>query len=101
MIALRSGGVLETVTEGVTGTFYDDGDDPRALAAAVAGVRPGAVDPAACVASARRFGIERFQERLRAIVDEAVAARRRSADRRSVPPVGCFRADRHDVARKA
>ena len=73
VIALRSGGVLETVTEGVTGAFYDDGDDPRALAAAVAGFDPGAVDPAACVTSARRFGVERFQERLRAIVDEAVA----------------------------
>ena len=45
VIGLRSGGVLETVQEGVTGTFYDDGDDPRALAAAVAGFEPGAVDP--------------------------------------------------------
>ena len=41
VIALRAGGVLETVTEGRTGRFYDDGDDPRALAAAVARVRPG------------------------------------------------------------
>ena len=73
VIGLRSGGVLETVQEGVTGTFYDDGDDPRALAATVAGFDPAAVDPDACVTSAQRFGIERFQERLRAIVDEAVA----------------------------
>ena len=73
VIGLRSGGVLETVEEGVTGAFYEDGDDPRALAAAVAGFDPVAVDPAACVTSARRFGIERFQERLRTIVDEAVA----------------------------
>src|SRR3954451_8556576 len=35
VIALRSGGVLETVTAGATGAFYDDGDDPQALAAAV------------------------------------------------------------------
>ncbi len=33
VIALRSGGVLETVTAGRTGAFYDDGDDPQALAA--------------------------------------------------------------------
>ena len=57
----------------MTGAFYDDGDDPQALAAAVAGFDRGAVDPAACVTSAHRFGVERFQERLRAIVDEAVA----------------------------
>jgi glycosyltransferase involved in cell wall biosynthesis len=72
VIALRSGGVLETVSEGRTGTFYDDGDDPRALAAAVAGFDPGAVDPADCVAAARRFGVEPFQERLRAVVAGAV-----------------------------
>ena len=70
VIALRSGGVLETVTEGRTGTFYDDGDDPRALAAVVSAFDPDAVDPMDCVASARRFGVEPFQERLREIVDE-------------------------------
>ena len=70
VIALRSGGVLETVTEGRTGTFYDDGDDPRALAAVVSAFDPDAVDPLDCVASARRFGVEPFQERLREIVDE-------------------------------
>ena len=46
VIALRSGGVLESVQEGRTGAFYDDGDDPRALAEAVAAFDPGAVDPA-------------------------------------------------------
>src|SRR3954452_13748186 len=35
VIAVRAGGVLETVTAGATGAFYDDGDDPQALAAAV------------------------------------------------------------------
>src|SRR6201995_2162071 len=65
VIALRSGGVLATVREGRTGAVYDDGDAPRALAAAVAGFDPGAVDPAECLAAARRFGVERFQERLR------------------------------------
>ena len=83
MIALRSGGVLETVTAGRTGAFYDDGDDPQALAAAVRAFDPGAVDPAECVAAARRFGVERFQERLRAIVDETVrrGAQSRAAER--------------------
>jgi glycosyltransferase involved in cell wall biosynthesis len=88
VVALRSGGVLETVREGRTGTFYDDGDDPRALAAAVAGFDPAAVDPEECVAAARRFGVERFQERLRAIVAAAVRDAARAP--REVPerPVG-------------
>jgi glycosyltransferase involved in cell wall biosynthesis len=88
VIALRSGGVPETVREGRAGTFYDDGDDPRALAAAVAGFDPGAVDPEECVATARRFGVERFQERLRAIVAAAVRDAARAP--REVPerPVG-------------
>src|SRR4051812_3502425 len=73
VIALRSGGVLETVTAGRTVTFYDDGDDPAALAAAVAAFDVSRVDPAACVTSARRFGVERFQESLRSIVAETVA----------------------------
>jgi glycosyltransferase involved in cell wall biosynthesis len=83
VIALRSGGVLETVRAGKTGAFYDDGDDPRALAAAVAGFDPGAVDPAECVAAARRFGVEPFQERLRAIV--AGAVRDAARTQRAVP----------------
>src|SRR4051812_5965718 len=68
VIALRAGGALETVEEGRTGTFYDHGDDPRQLAAAVAGFDPAGVDPADCVAAARRFGVQGFQARLRAIV---------------------------------
>ncbi|WP_051324463.1 glycosyltransferase [Candidatus Solirubrobacter pratensis] len=80
VIALRRGGVLETVREGVTGAFYDDGDDPRALAEVVARFEPALVDPAECVASARRFSVARFQERLRAIVAETVAEDRGPRD---------------------
>src|SRR5829696_1205490 len=86
VIALRAGGVLETVTEGVTGAFYDDGDDPRALAAAVAGFDVASVESSVCVRSAHRFGVERFQERLRAIVAEAVA--RGGAPRVTERPAG-------------
>jgi glycosyltransferase involved in cell wall biosynthesis len=83
VIALRSGGVRESVQEGRTGTFYDDADDPRALAEAVAAFDPAAVEPADCVAAAQQFGVEPFQERLRAIVAGAVAAAEREP--RSVP----------------
>ena len=70
VIALGEGGVLESVIDGVTGTFYDR-NEPDALAAAVAGFDAGAVDPADCVASARRFGTERFKAELAAVVDGA------------------------------
>jgi glycosyltransferase involved in cell wall biosynthesis len=74
VIALRSGGVRESVEEGVTGTYYDDG--PEGLAAAVAGFDPAGIDPAACVAAARRFATERFQAALKAEAALAVGAAR-------------------------
>ena len=82
VIALRAGGVLETVTAGRTGWFYDDGDDPAALAAAVRAFDVGAVDPRDCVSSARRFGVEPFQEqsaRHRRGGERAVASRYRAS----------------------
>jgi glycosyltransferase involved in cell wall biosynthesis len=75
VIALGAGGVLESVHEGETGAYYHD-NTPEALAELVASFDPMAVDPAACVAAARRFGVERFQSAMRAIVAEAVAAER-------------------------
>jgi glycosyltransferase involved in cell wall biosynthesis len=75
VIALGTGGVLESVREGETGAYYEH-NDPEALAAVVASFDPLAVDPAACVAAAQRFGTERFQTALRTIVAEAVAAER-------------------------
>jgi glycosyltransferase involved in cell wall biosynthesis len=73
VIALRSGGVLATVDEAITGAVYENADDPRALAAAVAGFDVKGVDAGACVTSAQRFSVERFQERLRGIVAETAA----------------------------
>jgi glycosyltransferase involved in cell wall biosynthesis len=73
VIALGSGGVLESVREGETGAYYRD-SDPRSLAAVVSAFHPLAVDPAACVAAAQRFGTRRFQAELRRIAAEAVAA---------------------------
>jgi len=72
VIALGEGGVLESVTEGVTGTFYG-ANDPAALAEAVAGFDTATIDPRACRAAAERFGAERFRRKLRALVEEAVA----------------------------
>jgi glycosyltransferase involved in cell wall biosynthesis len=75
VIALGDGGVLESVMEGETGTYYGE-NSPQALAEAVARFDPLAIDPAACVAAAQRFGTRRFQAMMRGIVSEAVAAER-------------------------
>jgi glycosyltransferase involved in cell wall biosynthesis len=75
VIALAAGGVLESVREGATGAYYHR-SDPEALAEVVAGFDPHAFDPAVCIAAAQRFGTARFQDALRAIVDDAVADER-------------------------
>jgi glycosyltransferase involved in cell wall biosynthesis len=80
VIALASGGVLESVREGETGAYYGE-SDPDSLAEVVASFDPLAVDPAACVAAAERFGTGRFRTALKAIVTEAVAAERPPTDR--------------------
>ena len=82
VIAVGHGGVRESVVEGETGTFFER-SEPEALAEAVRRFDPLAVDPAACRVVAERFGAERFRERLRRVVDEAVRQDRapRAADR--------------------
>jgi len=70
VIAPARGGALETVKDGVTGTFWDGGPDE--LAAAVAGFDPDAVDPTECVASARRFDASVFRSSFPREVQRAV-----------------------------
>ena len=83
VIALGAGGVLESVSAGETGVYYD-ASEPHALADAVAGFDPLAVDPATCVAASRRFTVPRFQHALHGLVAEAVAAREPADDARRV-----------------
>jgi glycosyltransferase involved in cell wall biosynthesis len=85
VIALHEGGVRETVIEGETGIFFDT-PDPRALVEAVLAFDALAVDPAACVASARRFDTAQFRRGLRSVVELALdgLGSRRAARRR--PP---------------
>jgi glycosyltransferase involved in cell wall biosynthesis len=75
VIALREGGVRETVIEGETGVFFDRAE-PAALVAAVRAFDPLAVDPEACVANAARFDVSHFRHGLRALVDRALEADR-------------------------
>ena len=85
VIALHEGGVRETVIEGETGIFFDT-PEPAALAEAVLAFDALAVDPAACVASARRFDTAHFRRGLRSVVELALdgLGSRRAARRR--PP---------------
>ena len=73
VIAAGAGGALETVVEGVTGTLWSGGADE--LAAAVAGFDALAVDPAECVANARRFDTAIFREAFPREVDAALLER--------------------------
>ncbi|HEU4975917.1 MAG TPA: glycosyltransferase [Baekduia sp.] len=73
VVALDEGGVTESVVEGRTGVFYDE-PTVESLAAAVAAFDPLSIAPADCVANARRFSRDAFQDRVRGIVDEALEA---------------------------
>jgi glycosyltransferase involved in cell wall biosynthesis len=85
VIALHDGGVRETVIDGETGVFFD-APEPASLARAVLSFDALAVDPAACVASARRFDTAQFRRGLRSVVERALdgVGSRREARRR--PP---------------
>jgi glycosyltransferase involved in cell wall biosynthesis len=72
VVALRAGGLLETVIEGETGVFFDR-PEPDVLAEAVEGFDPASISPERCVEQARHFGPGRFRERFAAIVDETIA----------------------------
>lgn len=74
VIALRDGGLQETVIEGLTGTFFDV-PDPDALADAVRRFDPLSVDPELCVTNARSFEPGRFADEMRRIVADTVAGR--------------------------
>jgi glycosyltransferase involved in cell wall biosynthesis len=73
VIALRDGGLRETVEEGVTGTFFEE-PTADALADAVRAFDPMSVDPAACVERARRFDSEHFAAGVRRVVEEELGA---------------------------
>lgn len=83
VIALRDGGLRETILEGVTGTFYES-SDPDELARVVEAFDTTEIDPAACRESAMRFDCSRFEEGLRrelALAQEEPAARAARAER--------------------
>lgn len=83
VLARRGGGALETVVEGETGAFFSG--DAEEIAAAVAAFDDAAIDPARCVASARRFSPENFRRGMRS---EIAAATALAAEQRKLPAAG-------------
>jgi glycosyltransferase involved in cell wall biosynthesis len=77
VVALRSGGLRETVIEGVTGTFFE-APDSAALMSALTDFDPMSIDPASCIASAARFDPRSFRDGIRRIVTEWTANGRAS-----------------------
>jgi glycosyltransferase involved in cell wall biosynthesis len=75
VIALREGGVRETVVEGATGVFFER-PEPASLVEAVRAFDPLAVDPQACVENAARFDVSHFRHGLRALLDRALEEER-------------------------
>jgi glycosyltransferase involved in cell wall biosynthesis len=71
VIARAAGGVLETVIDGVTGSFWTGG--AQELAQAVLEFDEDAVDPGVLVRHAQRFGRQAFRDGLMREVDAACA----------------------------
>jgi glycosyltransferase involved in cell wall biosynthesis len=74
VIAYGAGGALETVIEGVTGRFFHE-QTAAALAAAVAASHVDVYDTVAIRQYAEGFGLNLFLARMRALIDEVVAAK--------------------------
>lgn len=74
VIALAAGGALESVVEGVTGSFFHE-QSAAALAVALADSRDRAWDARAIRAHAEKFSRERFRARVAAVIDEVVSQR--------------------------
>ncbi|NLT26480.1 MAG: glycosyltransferase [Microbacteriaceae bacterium] len=77
--ALRSGGYLDTVVEGVTGVHFDAPDAPG-IRAAVLELRSRAFDADRIRAHAETFSEARFAEMLRSEVADLLAPARHSGD---------------------
>lgn len=90
-IALRAGGALETILDGVTGMFFDE-PSAASLAGVLRGFAPERFDAQHLRAHAEQFSPARFTERLRAMVGE-IAERSKNGASRFVAPSGSEASD--------
>lgn len=72
VIAARAGGALETVTEGVTGAFFEPGD-ADSLTAILSDPALDRLRPEDAVANAERFSAQAFQEAMLDQIQQALA----------------------------
>jgi glycosyltransferase involved in cell wall biosynthesis len=72
-VALRFGGFLDTIDEGVTGMYFDE-PEPRAIADALDRFEASTFDPDKIRAHVEQFTEEVFTKKLHAAVDELAAA---------------------------
>lgn len=78
-IALGIGGALDSVVEGVTGTFVHGADDAEVVdgfAEAFASFDPGRYDPAGIRAHAEKFSPEIFRHNMAEVVAQTIATHR-------------------------
>jgi glycosyltransferase involved in cell wall biosynthesis len=73
VIAFGAGGALETVIDGVTGTFFRE-QSSECLSTTLAAFDPGKYDPRACRAQAARFDVNMFRKRLMSHITKVMAA---------------------------
>lgn len=76
--ALRWGGYLDTIAEGVTGVFFDR-PEPAPISAAVAAVVEGSWSSASILTHASTWDEARFVEAIRAIIGDVVGLPTKSA----------------------
>ncbi len=67
VIAFRGGGALETIVDGVTGTFFDDAS-PQSLAAVLRSFDRSRYDPLRMLEHAQSFSPQRFADALQRII---------------------------------
>ncbi len=72
VIAARAGGVLETVTEGVTGAFFEPGE-ADSLTGILSDPALDRLRPQDAVANARRFSVQAFQQAMLDQIHQALA----------------------------
>jgi glycosyltransferase involved in cell wall biosynthesis len=73
VIAFGAGGALETIVDGITGTFFRE-QTPEALAGAIRAFEGRPFDPTAIRVHAERFDVRPFADRMRAFLAEKLAA---------------------------
>lgn len=75
VVAYGAGGALETVIDGLTGVFFDE-QTVDSLVHALGRLERTDLQPSVIRRHAESFGFDSFAERMRALIDEAVALRR-------------------------